>query len=140
MFPTGLGMGATQDGCEDISPTRAAGIFWAITVADPFAIMPGPAGTQGTNVQIFVMSAMRAAGIFPIRTVVAPGGIIGSGKAGCGTGVGVGAGGWIGAWQCGAVCKTLSVTRAAGGIMDPFDASTRKDRPSQPTMQIPHFM
>lgn len=37
-----------------------------------------------------------------------------SGIGGCGTGVGVGAGGWIGAWQWGASCRTMSVILAAG--------------------------
>ena len=61
-----------------------------------------------------VMSVSRAAGIPPIRTVGAQGEIICSGIGGCGTGVGVGAGGWIGAWQCGPTCRTMSVIRAAG--------------------------
>ena len=46
MEPVGAGMGATQPGCDVISPTRAAGIFSINTVADPCAIMPGPLGTQ----------------------------------------------------------------------------------------------
>ncbi len=99
IWPTGEGMGATQLGCDDISPSRAAGSFWMSTVADPLTISPGPAGTQGISVQIFVMSVTRAAGMPPIRVVTAQGGMIGNGSAGCGTGVGVGAGGWIGAWQ-----------------------------------------
>lgn len=102
MVPVGEGMGATQLACAVISPARAAGILETITVAEPFEIMPGPAGTHGASVQILVISVTRAAGILPIRTVGAQGDRIGSGKAGCGTGVGVGAGGWIGAWQCGA--------------------------------------
>jgi hypothetical protein len=85
----------------EMSPTLAAGRLLIITVAEPRLIIPGPAGTQGMSVQIFVMSVSRAAGIFPISTVGAHGGIMGSGSGGCGTGVGVGAGGWIGAWQCG---------------------------------------
>ena len=93
MFPTGDGIGATQLGCDVMSPTRAAGRLLIRTVAEPFVMMPGPAGTHGISVQIFVMSVMRAAGILPIRTVGAHGGIIISGSAGCGTGVGVGAGG-----------------------------------------------
>ncbi len=102
----GLGIGATQEAWAVISPTRAAGRLLISTVAEPFMMMPGPAGTQGTNVQILVISVTRAAGILPISTVGAQGGMIGSGNAGCGTGVGVGAGGCIGAWQCGALCNT----------------------------------
>ena len=69
------------------------------TVAEPIAIMPGPAGMQAANMHGNVMSVARAAGIPPIMTVGAPGAIICRGIGGCGTGVGVGAGGWIGAWQ-----------------------------------------
>ena len=87
-----------------------------MTVTDPLTMIPGPAGTQGISVQILVMSVTRAAGMLPIMTVGAHGLRIGSGRAGCGTGVGTGAGGWIGAWQCGAVCSTLSIIRAAGGM------------------------
>lgn len=93
MLPVGEGIGATQVGCDVMSPARAAGIFWIMTFVEPLTISPGPAGTQGTSVQIFVMSVTRAAGILPIITVVPPGGMIGSGSAGCGTGVGTGAAG-----------------------------------------------
>ena len=102
IFPVGDGIGATQLACAVISPALAAGNLEIITVADPLLIIPGPAGTQGTRVQILVISVSRAAGILPIRTVGAQGDSIGNGNAGWGTGVGVGAGGWIGAWQCGA--------------------------------------
>lgn len=95
-------MGATQLACAVMSPARAAGILLIITVAEPFEIIPGPAGTHGISVQILVISVARAAGILPIITVGAQGDRMGNGSAGCGTGVGVGAGGWIGAWQCGA--------------------------------------
>lgn len=91
-MPTGLGIGATQLGCDVMSPSLAAGIFAMITVADAIAIMPGPPGTQGIKVQIFVVSVTRAAGGPPMSTVGAPM-MIGSGNAGCGTGVGTGAAG-----------------------------------------------
>jgi hypothetical protein len=116
IFPVGDGIGATQALCAVMSPARAAGMFEIITELDPLAIIPGPPGTQGTIMQGTDMSLTRAAGMPPIRTVGAQGGMIASGIAGCGTGVGTGAGGWIGAWQCGAVCSIRSETRAAGGM------------------------
>jgi len=96
MFPTGEGIGATQDGWLVISPTRAAGSLPTITVADALVIIPGPAGTHGINVQGRVISVVRACGIFPTSTFGWPL-MMFSGSAGWGTGVGVGAGGWIGA-------------------------------------------
>ena len=75
-----------------MSPTRAAGKLSIMTVAEPLAIMPGPAGTHDGSVQILVKSVTLAAGLPPIITVGAPL-MIGSGRAGCGTGVGTGAGG-----------------------------------------------
>lgn len=99
ILPVGDGIGATQLACAVMSPALAAGNLEIMTVTEPFAIIPGPAGTHGTSVQILVISVARAAGILPISTVGAHGDKIGSGNAGCGTGVGVGAGGWIGAWQ-----------------------------------------
>ena len=93
IVPVGEGIGATHEACAVMSPTRAAGILPTRTVAEPLAMIPGPAGTQPGRVQIFVISVARAAGIPPIMTVGQPGGIIGNGSAGCGTGVGVGAGG-----------------------------------------------
>jgi hypothetical protein len=105
IFPVGEGMGATQLACKVKSPTRAAGILPIRTVADPLEIIPGPAGTQPASKQGVVMSVTRAAGIFPIRQLGCPL-TIASGIGGCGTGVGTRAGGWIGAWQCGASCKT----------------------------------
>ena len=127
MIPVGLGIGATHDECRVWSPTRAAGKPPIRTVAEPLMIMPGPAGMQPGNMQGIVIDVMVAAGIPPIKTVGAPGGMIMSGRPGWGMGVGVGAGGWIGAWQCGMLCKTRSVTRAAGGISVavPLTASTR---------------
>ena len=115
-FPTGAGIGATHDMCAVMSFTRAAGIFPIITVVEPIAIIPGPAGTHDGSMHGVDMSVTRAAGIFPIITVGHPGGIIVSGSPGCGTGVGTGAGGWIGAWQCGESCLIMSPTRAAAGI------------------------
>jgi hypothetical protein len=106
-------MGATHPGCEVMSPTRAAGIFSINTVADPWAIIPGPLGTQPGSMQGAVWSAILAAGMLPIITVAAPL-MMASGNGGCGTGVGTGAAGWIGAWQCGPLCKTLSPNLAAG--------------------------
>ena len=106
IWPIGLGIGATQEACSVWSPTRAAGILLISTVTLPIMINPGPAGMQPGNMHGMVMSVTRAAGRLPISTVGAPGGMIISGNAGCGTGVGVGAGGCIGAWQCGAVCST----------------------------------
>lgn len=82
MLPTGEGIGATQLGWLLVSPRRAAGRLLMSTVAEPFAISPGPAGTHGTSVQILVISVARAAGRFPISTVGAHGGMIGSGSAG----------------------------------------------------------
>jgi hypothetical protein len=92
-----MGMGATQLVCDVMSPMRAAGRFAIITVAEPMATMPGPAGTQVGSMHGCDMSVTRAAGTPPIITVGAPGGIMASGSGGCGSGVGVGAGGWIGA-------------------------------------------
>ena len=43
-----------------MSPARAAGNLLTMTVAEPFETIPGPAGTQGTSVQILVMSVTRA--------------------------------------------------------------------------------
>jgi hypothetical protein len=79
-------------------------------------IMPGPAGMQPGSKHGIVMDVTVAAGMLPINTVGAPGGMIASGNPGCGSGVGAGAGGWMGAWQCGMVCSTMSPTRAAGGL------------------------
>ena len=106
-MPVGDGMGATQAGCAVRSDTRAAGRPPIKTVPDALLISPGPAGTHGGGpVQGIVWSVARAAGMFPIRTVGWPGLSSANGTAGCGTGVGTGAAGWIGAWQCGASCKT----------------------------------
>ena len=95
-FPTGLGIGATQLACAVKSLTLAAGRLPIKTVADPLAIIPGPAGTQLGSMQGMVVSVARAAGKFPINTVGWPL-TIANGKAGWGTGVGTGAAGWIGA-------------------------------------------
>lgn len=92
IFPTGLGIGATQLVCAVMSLIRAAGMLPIKTVAEPFAIIPGPAGTHPGNMHGRVVSVTRAAGKLPINTVGWPL-IIASGSAGCGTGVGTGAGG-----------------------------------------------
>jgi len=97
-LPTGAGMGATHDAWVVMSPTRAAGSLPMRTVAEPFMMMPGPAGTHPGSMQGPVMSDMRAAGMLPISTVGIPL-MIARGSGGCGMGVGVGAGGWMGAWQ-----------------------------------------
>jgi hypothetical protein len=62
-------------------------------VVDPIMIVPGPAGIQPGNRHGIVMDVAVAAGKLPIMTVGTPGGMICSGKPGCGSGVGVGAGG-----------------------------------------------
>ena len=116
IFPVGPGMGATHATWDVKSPTRAAGIFPISTVAEPLAIIPGPPGTQPGRRHGVVVSITRAAGWLPIRTVGSPFMMV-RGNAGCGAGVGVGPGGWIGAWQWGASWRTLSVIRAAGGII-----------------------
>ena len=113
MLPVGDGMGATHEVWAVMSPARAAGMLPIKTVPDPLEIMPGPPGTQPGSMQGIVVSIMRAAGMLLINTVGCPLMII-KGRAGCGTGVGDGAGGWIGAWQCGAGWRTWSVIRAAG--------------------------
>ena len=99
--------------CVVVSFSRAAGSLLIITVADPLAMMPGPPGTQEGSKHGWVWSVTRAAGAPPIITLGEPL-MIGSGIGGCGTGVGTSAAGWIGAWQCGAFCRTLSPMRAAG--------------------------
>lgn len=93
IFPDGPGIGATQLECKVGSFIRAAGLLLMSTVGDPIIIIPGPPGTQPGSMQGMVLSPKSAAGMFPMRTVGAPGGIISNGRAGCGTGVGTGAGG-----------------------------------------------
>jgi hypothetical protein len=92
IFPTGLGMGATQLVCAVISFTLAAGIPPTMTVVDPMTTLAGPPGTQPAVVHGVVVLPIWAAGWLPMSTVNAPV-IIVTGRAGCGTGVGVGAGG-----------------------------------------------
>ncbi len=89
----GLGIGATHEANATMSPTRAAGKLLIMTVAEPIATIPGPAGTQGGIVQGFVISDTRSAGLPPSFTVGLPGGMNACGIGGCGTGVGTGAGG-----------------------------------------------
>ena len=92
IFPTGLGIGATQVGWLVRSPTRAAGNPPIMTVADPRATMPGPPGTQVGSMHGVVVLVTVAAGCPPIITVGTPLMMV-RGRAGCGTAVGVGAGG-----------------------------------------------
>jgi hypothetical protein len=92
ILPTGLGIGAAQAGCADISFTLAAGIICIFTVIDPFDIIPGPPGTQPGNIQGADLHSAVAAGLLPIITVGFPS-IITKGKPGWGTGVGTGPGG-----------------------------------------------
>ena len=82
IWPIGAGMGATQVLCNVMSPTRAAGMLWMSTVADPLTIIPGPAGIQAASMHGTVMSVSRAAGMPPISTVGAQGPIIASGMGG----------------------------------------------------------
>jgi hypothetical protein len=114
-LPTGDGIGATQLTWLVMSLMRAAGMLPIRTVIDPNAIIPGPAGTQPGRVHGVVVSVARAAGILPIRQVGIPV-IMGKGRAGCALGAGPGAGGWMGAWQCGASWRTISPILAAGGM------------------------
>ena len=118
ILPVGPGIGATQLACAVISPTLAAGRLPSRTVAEPNATIPGPAGTHGGVVQGVVVLVNVAAGRFPISTVGVPLMMV-RGKGGCGTGVGTGAGGWIGAWQCGESCNTISVILAASDMKKP---------------------
>lgn len=94
--PAGLGIGPTHAGWEVMSVSRAAGNPPIMTVADPFAIMPGPPGTQLGRVHGAVVSVARAAGEPAISTLACPLTIV-KGIGGCGTGVGTGAAGWMGA-------------------------------------------
>src|ERR1043165_3408501 len=116
ILPVGPGIGATQETCAVMSLTRAAGRLPISTVNEPRATMPGPAGTQPGSVQGVVVSVERAAGWLPTSTVNSPVMSV-SGRAGWAEGLGTGAGGWMGAWQCGASCRTMSPRRAAGPLM-----------------------
>lgn len=86
--------------CAQVSPTRAAGLFPIMTVADPLRIVSGgPAHRQ--------VSPITAATIFPISTVGTPGPTTGPPTWGMGAGK---------AGVCiGQVC--ISVILAAGGIV-----------------------
>lgn len=112
-LPVGEGIGATQLACAVMSLTRAAGSLPIITVMEPRVIIPGPPGTQPGSMHGTDCDVAVAAGRPPISTVAHVLLTMVSGSAGCGSGVGTGAGGWIGAWQCGAVCRIISVWRAA---------------------------
>ena len=92
ILPTGPGMGATQDGWLVKSLIRAEGNIDALTVMEPFTIIPGPPGTQPGSIQGADLQRAVAAGFPPIITVGLPS-IRASGRPGCGTGVGTGAGG-----------------------------------------------
>jgi len=76
-----------------MSPSLAAGNPPVITELDPFATMPGPAGTQLGIVQILVMLVTTAAGKLLINTLGTIAATIGCGIGGWGTGVGTGAAG-----------------------------------------------
>ena len=115
IFPVGLGIGATHDANDTMSPTLPAGRPPIITVVEPIAITPGPPGTHGGIMHGCVMLPTTAAGVLSMSTVIAQLPTIAKGIGGCGIGVGTGAGGWIGAWQCGASCSVWSPMRAAGG-------------------------
>src|SRR5262245_39192776 len=69
IFAVGLGIGATHEAKATISPIRAAGRFMINTVIEPFAIMPGPPGTQRTSRQGSVMLVTMAAWRLLIITV-----------------------------------------------------------------------
>ncbi len=64
-----------------------------MTVIEPIMTSPGPPGTQPGKRHGIVMEVAVAAGKLPIITVGTPGGMIVSGRPGCGNGVGAGAGG-----------------------------------------------
>lgn len=101
ILPVGLGMGATQPENATISPNRAAGRKFIITLEEPLATIPGPLGTQVGMVQTLVMLVTTAASSMLIFTVGTVALMMGWGIGGCATGVGTGAAGWMGAWQCG---------------------------------------
>ena len=92
ILPIGLGMGATQAVCAVRSLTLAAGMLLIMTAIEPFAIIPGPPGTQPGSMQGADLQVAVAAGLLPIMTVGFPS-MIANGSPGCGTGVGTGAGG-----------------------------------------------
>lgn len=96
-MPTGEGIGATQAGWAVMSLARPAGSLPIVTVIEPIAIMPGPAGTQLGNEQGADIVVTVAAIMLLIITVGQHEITSASGKPGWGTGVGTGAGGWIGA-------------------------------------------
>ena len=72
IFPTGLGMGATQLACAVMSFTLAAGLPPTKTVVEPIATLPGPAGMQLGSIHGVVMLPSWAAGWLPMSTVNAP--------------------------------------------------------------------
>jgi hypothetical protein len=93
ILPVGLGIGATHEVNATRSPIRAAGSVPVNTVAEPFAIMPGPAGTQGISLHGSVIEVTTAAWRWLIITVAQQATMILCVTQGCGTGVGTGAAG-----------------------------------------------
>lgn len=61
ILPVGLGIGATHEAHDTMSPWRAAGLPLIITVIEPIATKPGPAGTHGANVHGTVIDVTVAA-------------------------------------------------------------------------------
>src|SRR5579872_6958857 len=96
ILPVGLGIGATQDGNDIMSLTRAAGRPPNITVVDPMATIPGAPGMHGGTIHGPVILPSSAAGRFSISTVETQLFRSGNGIGGFAIGVGVGSGGWIG--------------------------------------------
>jgi hypothetical protein len=117
ILPVGAGNGATQDVCEVMSFTRAAGLPPINTVGAPTTMVPGPPGIQPGSIQGVVMSPTTAAGMLLISTVGAPGPVIVNGTAGWGIGLAAMPTG-CGMWQCvGASCSTMSPTLAHDPIV-----------------------
>ena len=92
-MPVGLGIGATQVGHCTISPWRAAGLPLIITVPEPMATKPGPAGTHVFKLHGSVCDVTVAAGRLLMMTFGDVFRRILKGCGGCAAGVGVGAGG-----------------------------------------------
>ena len=92
ILPIGLGMEPHRwCVCREIIDS-AAGMLLIMTAIEPFAIIPGPPGTQPGSMQGADLQVAVAAGLLPIMTVGLPS-MIANGSPGCGTGVGTGAGG-----------------------------------------------
>jgi hypothetical protein len=69
ILPVGQGIGATHEVNATKSFTRAEGNPVIITVKEPIATMPGPAGTQGTSLHGVVIEVTVAAASPLIITV-----------------------------------------------------------------------